>query len=97
LQHHAQDVMRAIEGDRWAVRVTNTGLSGIVNPHGETVWLSGYQTLETHADRIYRRQSKTPYVQWGDWLLTLLLGLSAIALIASWLRRSQSFPKPPPS
>jgi len=95
LQHHAQDVMRAIEGDRWAVRVTNTGLSGIVNPHGETVWLSGDQTLETHADKIYRRQSKTPYVRWGDWLLTLLLGLSAIALIASWLHRSQSFPKPP--
>ncbi|MFQ3629055.1 MAG: apolipoprotein N-acyltransferase, partial [Cyanobacteriota bacterium] len=97
LQHHAQDVMRAIEGDRWAVRVTNTGLSGIVNPHGETVWLSGYRTLETHAAPIYRRQSKTPYVRWGDWLLTLLLGLSAIALIAPWLRKSQNFPKFPPS
>ncbi|MBF2085392.1 apolipoprotein N-acyltransferase [Thermoleptolyngbya sp. C42_A2020_037] len=105
LQHHAQDVMRAIEGDRWAVRVTNTGLSGIVNPHGETVWLSGYQTLETYAAPIYRRQTKTLYVRWGDWLLGLLLGLSAIreaipvgiAVIASWLRRSRNSPKSPPS
>lgn len=105
LQHHAQDVMRAIESDRWAVRVTNTGLSGIVNPHGETVWLSGDQTLETHAAPIYRRQSKTPYVRWGDWLLVLLAGLSAIReaiptgipLIASWLRRSRNSPKSPPS
>jgi apolipoprotein N-acyltransferase len=86
-QHHAQDVMRAIESDRWAVRVTNTGLSGIVNPHGETVWLSGDRTLETHAAKIYRRHSKTLYVRWGDWLLPLLLGLSGILLTASWLRR----------
>lgn len=97
LQHHAQDVMRAVEVGRWAVRVTNTGLSGIVNPHGETIWLSGYRTLETHAAPIYRRQNKTLYVRWGDWLLPLMLGLSAIALIAPWLRRLQSFRKPPPS
>ncbi|GAB4458911.1 MAG: apolipoprotein N-acyltransferase [Elainellaceae cyanobacterium] len=96
-QHHAQDVMRAIESDRWAVRVTNTGLSGIVNPHGETVWLSDYRTLETHAAQIYRRQSKTLYVRWGDWLLALLLGLSGISLTASWLRKSRSFQKVPPS
>ncbi|GAB4159397.1 MAG: hypothetical protein Fur0046_38820 [Cyanobacteria bacterium J069] len=95
-QHHAQDVMRAIEGDRWAVRVTNTGLSGIVSPHGETAWLSGYRTLETHSATVYRRQRQTPYVRWGDWLLWLLLGLSAIALIASWLRRSQNHPQSPP-
>jgi len=38
-QHHAQDVMRAIESDRWAVRATNTGYSGIIDPHGRT---SGY-------------------------------------------------------
>ena len=39
-QHHAQDVMRAIESDRWAVRVTNTGYSGVVNHRGQTVWRS---------------------------------------------------------
>jgi apolipoprotein N-acyltransferase len=72
-QHHAQDIMRAIETDRWAVRATNTGYSAFVNPHGQTLWISGYNTFETHAETIYPRQTKTLYVRWGDWLTPLLV------------------------
>ena len=80
-QHHAQDIMRAIETDRWAVRATNTGYSGIVDPHGETVWISQINTDEIHADTIYRRQTQTFYVRWGDWLTPVLLGFAGL----SWL------------
>ena len=80
-QHHAQDVMRAIETNRWAVRATNTGYSGIVDPHGRTVWLSGINTYEIHAATIYRRQVQTIYVAWGDWLTPMLLGCAGL----SWL------------
>jgi apolipoprotein N-acyltransferase len=79
-QHHAQDVMRAIESDRWAARATNTGFSGIVDPHGKTQWLSGFRTYETHAHTIYRRQTQTLYVRWGDWLLPLLLVVAFIGI-----------------
>jgi apolipoprotein N-acyltransferase len=79
-QHHAQDIMRAIETDRWAARATNTGYSGIVDPHGKTIWRSQVKTYELHADTIYRRQTQTLYVRWGDWLLIMLLGLGAIGL-----------------
>ncbi|RCJ20286.1 apolipoprotein N-acyltransferase [Nostoc minutum NIES-26] len=78
LQHHAQDIMRAIETDRWSVRATNTGYSAFVDPHGRTLWISGYNTYETHATTIYRQQTKTFYVRWGDWLTPLLLGSSAL-------------------
>ncbi len=78
-QHHAHDVMRAIESDRWTVRATNTGLSGIVTPHGKTVWMSGYRTYETHAHTIHRRQTKTLYVRWGNWLTPLLFGLALLS------------------
>ncbi|MBD2773448.1 apolipoprotein N-acyltransferase [Iningainema sp. BLCCT55] len=77
-QHHAQDVMRAIETDRWAVRATNTGYSAFVNPHGRTLWISRHNTYEVHAETIYRRQSQTLYVRWGDWLTPLLLGLGVL-------------------
>jgi len=80
-QHHALDVMRAIELDRWAVRVTNTGLSGIVDPHGRTVWLSDRRIYTTHAATITRRQSQTPYVHWGNWLTSLLIILTALTLL----------------
>ena len=78
-QHHAQDVMRAIETDRWAVRATNTGYSGIVDPHGRTLWISGINTYEIHPATIYRRQTQTLYVQWGDWLTPVLLGCAALS------------------
>jgi apolipoprotein N-acyltransferase len=77
-QHHAQDIMRAIETDRWTVRATNTGYSAFVDPHGKTLWISGYNTYEIHAATIYRRQTQTLYVLWGDWLTPLLLGLGVV-------------------
>lgn len=81
LQHHAQDIMRAIETDRWSARATNTGYSAFVDPHGRTLWISGYNTYETHAEIIYRRQTQTLYVRWGDWLTPLLLIFSG----GAWL------------
>ena len=74
-QHHAHDVMRAIETDRWAARATNTGYSAIVDPHGNTLWISNINQYAIHADTIYRRQNQTLYVRWGDWLTPTLLFL----------------------
>ena len=80
MQHHAQDVLRAIESDRWSVRVTNTGISGLVDPHGRTLWLSEPNQYVTHLTQIYRRQSLTPYVRWSNWLTyTLLAGTVIMA------------------
>ena len=73
-QHHAQDVMRAIETDRWAVRATNTGYSGIVDPHGRTQWISQLNAYELHAATIYRRQTQTLYVRWGDLVNSVFAG-----------------------
>jgi apolipoprotein N-acyltransferase len=84
-QHHAQDVMRAIETDRWAASTTNTGYSGIVDPHGKTLWLSEVNTYQLHVDKIYRRQTQTLYVRWGDWLLPLLFVVGAL----SWVWESR--------
>ncbi len=85
-QHHAQDVMRAIESDRWMARATNTGYSAIVNPHGKTLWISDLNTYEIHADTIYRRQTKTLYVQWGDWLTKILLAIGIIIIVFKFYR-----------
>ncbi len=71
-QHHAQDVARAVETDRWAVRATNTGYSGIVDPKGRTIWRSGINTEAVHQDTVYLRDTKTLYVWLGDWLTPLL-------------------------
>jgi apolipoprotein N-acyltransferase len=82
-QHHAHDVMRAIESDRWAARATNTGYSAIVDPHGNTLWISPIDRYAIHADSIYRRQNKTLYVRWGDWLTPSMFLLSALSIYYS--------------
>lgn len=84
-QHHAQDVIRAIESDRWAARATNTGYSAIVDPRGHTVWISKIDRYAIHADTIYRRQTQTLYVRWGNWLTPTLIILIAIAFMFRWL------------
>ncbi|MEM8543038.1 MAG: apolipoprotein N-acyltransferase [Cyanobacteria bacterium P01_H01_bin.119] len=80
-QHHAQDVMRAIETDRWAIRVTNTGLSGLVDAQGRTRWLGEPNKYLTYAATLYRRHSQTPYVRWGDWLTPLLGAIASVTAI----------------
>jgi apolipoprotein N-acyltransferase len=86
-QHHAQDIIRAIESDRWTARATNTGYSAIVDPHGNTLWKSQINRYQTHAGTIYRRQTKTLYVQWGDWLTVLLLIMSVCVIVKAGLVR----------
>ena len=83
-QHHGQDVIQAISTDRWAARSTNTGLSAVVDPHGETQWMSEPSTFAAHTETIYRRDTQTLYVRWGDWMVPLLLLLSA-----GWVWRCQ--------
>lgn len=88
-QHQAQDLMRAIETDRWAVRATNTGYSGLIDPHGQVHWQSQPRTYQIHVGTIYRRQSKTLYVRWGNWLTLLLLTLTALFLGLQWICQSR--------
>ncbi|MGK7932578.1 MAG: apolipoprotein N-acyltransferase [Microcystaceae cyanobacterium] len=83
MQHHALDVMRGIETNRWVARATNTGYSATINPRGETLWISQMNNYQLHQDIIYPRQNKTLYVKWGDWLtkLALMLGVIGYLLI----------------
>jgi apolipoprotein N-acyltransferase len=73
MQHHALDVQRAVELDRWALRVTNTGLSGLVDSHGRTLWLLAPQTYRLQVARLYRHSDQSFYGNRGDWLTLLLL------------------------
>ncbi len=74
-QHHALDLMRSIETDRWTVRASNTGYSAIIDPHGHTKWISKLNEFTTHAHRVYHQQMQTLYVRFGNWLTPLLLAI----------------------
>ena len=83
-QHHAQDVMRAIETDRWLASATNPGTSAIITPHGIDQWHSIANTYAAHADTLYRRTTQTLYVRWGSWIVIPLVALSAVLSVVSF-------------
>jgi apolipoprotein N-acyltransferase len=72
-QHQAHDLMRAIEFDRWTIRATNTGYSGIINPHGQIRWQSPPHQFVSHSAQVYRRHTQTLYSRTGNWLTPLLV------------------------
>ena len=80
-QHHAMDLMRAIETDRWTVRASNTGYSAIIDPHGQTQWISKLNEFTTHAHQVYRKHTQTLYVTFGDWLTPLLFAIGIILFL----------------
>jgi apolipoprotein N-acyltransferase len=80
-QHHAIDLMRSIETDRWTVRASNTGYSAIIDPHGHTQWISKLNQFVAHAHQIYRRQTQTLYVRFGNWLTPLLFAIGLILFV----------------
>ena len=83
-QHHALDLMRAIETDRWTVRASNTGYSAVIDPHGRTQWISKLNEFAAHAHQVYRRTTQTPYVRFGNWLTPLLFAIGLILFFRSY-------------
>jgi apolipoprotein N-acyltransferase len=84
-QHHALNLMRAIETDRWMVNASNTGYSTIIDPHGRTQWISKLDEFATHAHQVYRRSTKTLYVRYGNWLTPILLTIGLVLFIRASL------------
>ncbi|ADB95466.1 apolipoprotein N-acyltransferase [Candidatus Atelocyanobacterium thalassae] len=84
-QHHSQDVIRAIETDRWMAKVTNTGYSAIINPNGDTLWISKMNMYEIHKGIIYARNTQTLYVRMGNWLIIILSCMATMPLLKIFL------------
>jgi apolipoprotein N-acyltransferase len=81
-QHHLIAAFRAIETRRFLLRSTNSGLTGIVSPRGETM-----ASIPTYSEGLLQSEirllrEKTPYTEGvGDipwWTLTLLCLLSCL-------------------
>jgi len=91
-QHHALDVMRAVETHRWAVRVTNTGLSALVDSQGRTLWQLPPRTYALQIAQVYSQQDQTLYTRWGDWLGPTLVVSAGLGLLTHYWRQTKGLP-----
>lgn len=81
-QHQQMAQMRSIETGRWFLRVTNTGLTAIINDKGSIVAHIPEMTRQVLRGEVEARTGTTPFMQWGSYPI---VGLSLILLVFSWL------------
>jgi apolipoprotein N-acyltransferase len=69
--HLALAKFRAVEHHRALVRVTNSGVSAVIDPSGRVVTHSGVFTRENLVADVPMVRTETLYALWGDWFGTL--------------------------
>lgn len=84
-QHLQIAQMRALETGRYMLRATNTGVTAIINPHGEVVRQAPVFATTVLEGVAQGFQGATPFVRYGNVPVLVLLGLM-LALAWRWRR-----------
>jgi apolipoprotein N-acyltransferase len=97
-QHEALALWRAVENRRFLVRVTNTGVTDVIDPVGRVVLrLPGFQPGAAVVEARRLRLNST-YTRLGDWFGWLVTGSALAILLSSAAPPSRSgLPTPPRS
>jgi apolipoprotein N-acyltransferase len=84
-QHLEIARMRALETGRYLLRATNTGISAIIDQHGQLLGTSPQFEKVTLSDEVVPLQGATPFVRWGNTAVVAVAGL--ILLFGLWRHR----------
>ena len=76
-----------MELGRYMVRATNTGMTAIINPHGQIIALLPANTAQVLHGEIEGRQGETPYMRVGSSRPLMLLLAGVLLGIFVWARR----------
>jgi len=86
-QHLQISRMRALETSRELIRATTTGISALVDQHGQIISRTAEFKTEVLEGQVQPRKGATPYVRMGSWPVNLVMfGLLAVLLLS---RRQQ--------
>lgn len=85
LQHMQIARMRALENDRYLIRATNNGVSGIVNDEGKIIARSEQFVQASLSSEIILKQGATPFMRYGS-TPTVLLCVLLLAAAIGWSR-----------
>jgi apolipoprotein N-acyltransferase len=78
-QHLQASQMRALEAARWMIRSTNTGVTAVIDEHGQVVRRLPPFTRGTLVETVVPRDGTTPYVRWGNVAALFLIAAVAFA------------------
>jgi apolipoprotein N-acyltransferase len=87
-QHARLSQLRSIETRRTLVRVTNTGLTTVINPRGEIVDELPIFKPGVLKASVEVMEGQTPYVKYGDWFGWMMTGIALGVLAWTWRKRA---------
>jgi apolipoprotein N-acyltransferase len=85
-QHLWLSQSRAIETRRSLLRVTNTGVTSLVNAKGEVVKTLPMFSADTMQTEIEILNGETLYVRFGDWFAWAMTIISLAVALFAWKR-----------
>lgn len=81
-QHMQIAQMRALEAGRYMIRVTNNGVTALVDAKGHITQQVPQFTRAVLSGEVYAMKGITPFARTGDWPV---LGLCAVLLAVTWV------------
>lgn len=96
-QHLSIARLRAMETGRPMLRATNTGVTGAIDHHGDSIDLLPTGSPGLLLTQVQGMQGITPFIRWGNWPVMLASLITLLAAIIAKRRRSAPRKAPPPS
>jgi apolipoprotein N-acyltransferase len=80
-QHFSYSILRCIEQRKWLARSANTGISGFIDPLGNTYQNTDWYQKTCVQQTIYANKNRTLYSKLGDSLI-LIISLVTLCLVS---------------
>lgn len=94
-QHRALAAFRAVENRVYLVRVTNTGLTSIIDALGRERAILPLFHAETLVQSLQLLRLPTVYTRFGDWFAQLCCVLAVLLSLWTWRRQASMHPRTP--
>lgn len=89
VQHADMAVLRAVELGRSVARAANTGISMLIDPYGRVKRETPLFEPAIVIGTVDAALPPTRFLEWGDWVTMLCLGLCAVLVAVAWFRPIQ--------
>jgi len=90
-QHHNVARMRALESGRWVVRVTQTGISAVIDSQAQTIASLPVKQFGVLHSVVQPRIGITPYIRWGNCPLIIWVMLVIVFFLYQGKKPIESF------
>ena len=89
VQHAEMAILRSVETGLSTARCANTGISMLIDPYGRVTQRTSLFVEALAAGDVVAGIGPTRFLEWGDWVTSLCLGLTLILIAVGWFRPIQ--------